>query len=213
MITLCHCSTAFVQEESFARDDLVFGKALPRLPSTYEDLDETDIFSSHTPVHRQQSLPPVSQLSSARQGLPRRKSAEDLTASSSSPATVRKETDPAILLSKLRHTFQNTERALYVQLARTQVGSLNNVRWSFHSTASGAVRRLSAWENKHLSGKSRSQTDNKLSGKEPEWWGSGSYAVPGGNVIVREGDWGSIIAFTLRYIVLLIHIHLSYIVV
>lgn len=34
-------------------------------------------------------------------------------------------------------------------------------------------------------------------GAEPEWWNSGCHAVPGGNVIVREDDWGSIIAFTL----------------
>lgn len=34
---------------------------------------------------------------------------------------------------------------------------------------------------------------------EPEWWKPGCHAVPGGRVIVREGEWGSLIAFTLRY--------------
>ncbi|KAF8497738.1 hypothetical protein F5888DRAFT_1803202 [Russula emetica] len=33
--------------------------------------------------------------------------------------------------------------------------------------------------------------------QEPHWWHSGFHAVPGGNVIVQEEDWGSIIAFTL----------------
>lgn len=35
---------------------------------------------------------------------------------------------------------------------------------------------------------------------EPEWWQRGYHAVPGANVIVKEDDWGSIIAFTLRYV-------------
>ena len=35
--------------------------------------------------------------------------------------------------------------------------------------------------------------------QEPHWWHSRFHAVPGGNVIVQEEDWGSIIAFTLRY--------------
>jgi hypothetical protein len=33
---------------------------------------------------------------------------------------------------------------------------------------------------------------------EPYRWHSGFYAVPGGNVIVQEEDWGRIIAFTFR---------------
>lgn len=35
---------------------------------------------------------------------------------------------------------------------------------------------------------------------EPEWWAGGCHVVPGSSVIVREDDWGSIIAFTLRYV-------------
>ncbi|KAF8497755.1 hypothetical protein F5888DRAFT_1694551 [Russula emetica] len=31
----------------------------------------------------------------------------------------------------------------------------------------------------------------------PHWWHSGFHAVPGGNVIVQQEDWDSIIAFTL----------------
>jgi 1-phosphatidylinositol-3-phosphate 5-kinase len=120
-------------------------------------------------------------------------------AKASAESAKSKETDPARLLSDLRHTFQGTERVLYAQLARTQVGSLNDVRWSFRSTARVAVKRLSAWENKHLPGEARSQIRRETSITQPDWWETGCHAVPGGNVFVREDDWGSIIAYTLRY--------------
>ncbi|PPQ69941.1 hypothetical protein CVT24_003691 [Panaeolus cyanescens] len=32
---------------------------------------------------------------------------------------------------------------------------------------------------------------------EPEWWRPGCHVLPGGNIIVREDDWGSIISHTL----------------
>jgi len=108
---------------------------------------------------------------------------------------------PANLLSNLRHAFQRAEQAQYSQLSATPLSSLNNVRWSFRSTARGATKRLAAWEKKHLPDKGSSRAlAEKLASKEPEWWSKGCHAVPGGNVIVREGDWGSIIAYTLGYV-------------
>ena len=99
-------------------------------------------------------------------------------------------------LQNLRHSFQRTEQSLYALLSRTPISSLNDVRASFLSAARGATRRLSAWQKKHLSkGQLRS---GDLSVPEPEWWKKKCHAVPGGNIIIREDDWGSIIAFTLR---------------
>jgi hypothetical protein len=100
----------------------------------------------------------------------------------------------------MRHTFQRTEQTLYAQLSRTPVSSLNDVRRSFLSAARGASRRLGAWQGKHLRSVSGGLGVEKLSLNEPEWWDKNCHAVPGSNVIVREDDWGSIIAFTLRYL-------------
>ena len=40
----------------------------------------------------------------------------------------------------------------------------------------------------------------ELVAEEPVWWGKDNHVVPGGNIIVRESDWASIIAHTLRYV-------------
>lgn len=66
------------------------------------------------------------------------------------------------------------------------------------SAAKGTHKRLNAWQGKHLS--SKAQYVGELSAVEPEWFGHGCHAVPGGNVIVREDDWGSIISFALRWV-------------
>ena len=183
------------QETSFTNDDFSFGKALPRLPSNYDDLDDQETAKST------QIQPSSTIVSPSQNGLLDQKATEISTkAGTRAESAQRKETDPARLLSNLRHTFQGTERVLYAQLARTQVSSLNDVRWSFRSTARVAAKRLSAWENKHLPSQAKSQINSeKVSITQPDWWAGGCHAVPGGNVIVREGDWGSIIAYTLRY--------------
>lgn len=105
--------------------------------------------------------------------------------------------DSLQLLSNLRHSFQRTEQVLYTELARTQESCLNDVRRSFHTAAKGATRRLAAWQMKHSP---RSNSTVELSPAiEPSWWSPECHAMPGSNVIVRDNDWGSIIAFTLRY--------------
>lgn len=103
---------------------------------------------------------------------------------------------PAHRLSSMRHTFQHTEQTLYGQLSRTPTSSLNDVRRSFLYAAKGAHKRLAAWQKKHL--KIDSHVPQELAAEEPEWWGKRCHAVPGGNIVVREDDWGSIISFTLR---------------
>jgi 1-phosphatidylinositol-3-phosphate 5-kinase len=75
---------------------------------------------------------------------------------------------------------------------------LNNVRRELHSAACGAKKRLVAWEAKHVPKDARPRLagDREVI-QEPHWWHSGFHAVPCGNVIMQEEDWGSIIAFTL----------------
>jgi 1-phosphatidylinositol-3-phosphate 5-kinase len=101
----------------------------------------------------------------------------------------------------MRFTFQRAEQALYSQLRDTPNSALNDVRREFHSAAQGTNRRLAAWEAKHLSKDARPRlVADREAVQQPHWWHPGFHAVPGGNVIVREEDWGSIIAFTLRYV-------------
>ncbi|KAG7092023.1 hypothetical protein E1B28_008405 [Marasmius oreades] len=144
---------------------------------------------------------------------------------SSSSSTEESIKDPTLLLSNLRQTFHRTEQSLYTQLSKTPTGSLNEVRRAFLSAAKGVERRLGAWQKKHTglglkvvnvkAGKDKGgqnetakrdremvksrKDQNKLSlcVREPEWWDKSCHVVPGGNIIVREDDWGSIIAFTL----------------
>ena len=189
------------QEEALVEDKTSLQKALPRLPSMLDPDDDVEL---STPVHEGDSL--SSSLTSGVQSHEETSDAhtdtrdKDQVPSSVAPPVPHKENDPIRLLSNLRHAFQGAEQALYTQLAGTPISSLNDVRWSFRSSARGATRRLMAWQKKHVPGKINPRVfEEQMAGKEPEWWGNGCHAVPGGNVIVRKGDWGSIIAFTLRY--------------
>ena len=117
-----------------------------------------------------------------------------------STASTTDDADSLQLLAGLRYKFQQQEQKLYSELAHTSEKNLNDARRSFVTAARGATKRLAAWEKKHASdaqGLPTGQAD-VLGVPEPEWWKSGCHAVPGGNIIVREDDWGSIIAFTLR---------------
>ncbi|KAF7986678.1 hypothetical protein HWV62_20180 [Athelia sp. TMB] len=101
-------------------------------------------------------------------------------------------------LQNLRHNFQRTEQTLYAALSRTHASALNDVRIAFLTGARGATRRLTAWQKKHMPKVAKGRPAvGDLSVSEPEWWKKSCHALPGGNIIVREDDWGSIIAYTL----------------
>jgi 1-phosphatidylinositol-3-phosphate 5-kinase len=120
------------------------------------------------------------------------------TQTSQTPTVPPKNTDDSRkLLAALRHNFQKIEQLLYTQLAKTSEGSLNDVRRAFLATAEGTKKRLQAWKKKHLSA-AKAKLVGDLVADEPPWWDKRCHAVPGGNIIVREDDWGSIIAHTLR---------------
>jgi 1-phosphatidylinositol-3-phosphate 5-kinase len=107
--------------------------------------------------------------------------------------------DQSLLLASLRHNLQRSEQELYVQLSQIPTSSLNDVRRAFLAAAKGTQKRILAWQKKHLS--SKVSLVGELSAEEPEWWAKGCHVVPGANVIIRERDWGSIIAFTLRWVI------------
>lgn len=196
---------------ALSSDDATIRKMLPRLPSiddAYDVFDTIDSPSGATTPRATASptlppLPPTTPESPSHD--PQRQdsyfsntdsSISSDTQSSKTP-TVPPKDDAEQLLAALRHNFQKIEQSLYTQLAKTPEGSLNDVRRSFLATAKGTQKRLKAWQKKHL-GVSKSKAVGELVAEEPEWWGKGCHAVPGGNIIVRENDWGSIIAHTLK---------------
>jgi 1-phosphatidylinositol-3-phosphate 5-kinase len=187
-----------------------FGKSLPRLPSVDDayDWDDASVATPKAPLSGLPSeLPIVSDAPNSHshetffQGLHawhKSFSSESSTSiTQQSPASPLDE-DPAKLLLNMRQTFQRTEQSLYAQLSRTPISSLNDVRRSFLSAARGATRRLGAWQGKHLRSVKEGISAEKLSLAEPEWWNKTCHAVPASSIIVRENEWGSIIAFTLR---------------
>jgi 1-phosphatidylinositol-3-phosphate 5-kinase len=103
------------------------------------------------------------------------------------------------LLVSLRQNFQQIERSLYSQLAKIPDTSLNDIRRAFLFAGKGTQKRLKAWQDKHL-GSAKSKVVGDLVADEPEWWEKGCHVVPNSNIIVRESDWGSIIAHTLRFV-------------
>jgi 1-phosphatidylinositol-3-phosphate 5-kinase len=100
-------------------------------------------------------------------------------------------------LRKLRASFQDALNTLRKKVQDTPVSSLNDVRRAFRSTARGTGKRLAAWHTKHVPGAPVNLLGD-VTQAEPEWWSVTCHTVPGGRVVVREGEWGSVIAFTLR---------------
>ncbi|KAJ8695190.1 hypothetical protein PTI98_007805 [Pleurotus ostreatus] len=200
-------------------DPNAFRKSLPRLPSSDDpfddDIDDMDVATptKATITGLPISLTPLSFPQSSSNDYFVHHHAHSISSNSStSTQTVSATTtnatpapapapapsaDPAELLSRLRHTFQRIEQSLYYQLSKSPLSSLNDVRRSFLCASMGASKRLAAWQQKHLPADVAEAVGNTVLCVEPEWWAKGCHAVPGSNVVVRENDWGSIIAFTL----------------
>ncbi|PBK68105.1 hypothetical protein ARMSODRAFT_1085713 [Armillaria solidipes] len=163
-------------------------KALPRVPSEWVHYDDDD--GSEEPV--------------AVDGLPAATLAKDDEVSGFYPPTA--ETKKSI--SDLRESFHRKEQALYAELGRTPVERLNDVRRRFLKGARGALEELEGRAKVPLTtDKSSVMTvmDDKGTIKpeggtissNPDWWGDKSHVLAGGNVVVREDDWGSVIAWCL----------------
>ncbi|CAA7264497.1 unnamed protein product [Cyclocybe aegerita] len=188
-------------------------KSLPRLPSIDDAYDVFDSSPQHSGATTPTAstpfplppLPPTAPNSPSfdtpKDGVPKDSYFTTLsnmstdTQASKAP-TIPPKDNSEQLLATLRHNFQRIEQSLYAQLARTPESALNDVRRSFIATGRGTQKRLKAWQAKHL-GAAKAKTVGDLIAQEPEWWGKGCHVVPTGNIIVREYDWGSIIAHTL----------------
>ncbi|GLB42601.1 putative phosphatidylinositol-4-phosphate 5-Kinase [Lyophyllum shimeji] len=167
-------------------------KALPRIPSTDDQDEDGKTEESARTVHHasQSTTNPRDRERPPPSSAPPGATSPQLFV----PPETQEEPQPLQRLDSLRQTFHRKEQSLYSQLSRSTRSGLNDVRRSFTSAAKGSEKRLDAWQKKNLNG------DEGLKWKapeEPEWWKSGSHACPGSDVIIREDDLGSIIAFTL----------------
>ena len=170
----------------------VTAKTLPSLPDDEPD-DKTSTPGDAPPVVPEQPAPspPSTERSDSK-----------LSTNSASSASTR--SLPKIphgevmlqLLQNLRKDFQREERSLYSTLAKTPNECLNNVRHAFKTSARGAAKRMTAWEGKHCAKGTKVTSPYP---EDPAWWISGNHAIPGSNILINESDWGSMIAFTLRY--------------
>ncbi|KAF8968465.1 hypothetical protein BDZ97DRAFT_1902851 [Flammula alnicola] len=196
--------------EQVLNADVPNQKSLPRLPSID---DAYDAFGTPGPVSGTStprasntltlpSLPSSTPTSPSNEVHPPQdsyfttQSSVSTDTQASKTPTVPPKDNPVELLAALRHNFQKIEQSLYTLLAKTPEGSLNDVRRAFLATGKGTQKRLKAWQKKHLHA-AQLKTVGELVAEEPQWWGKGYHVVPGGNIIVREDDWGSIIAHTL----------------
>ena len=177
-----------------------------KLPAPPPPDAEAEGESTPTPKARPVMLPrsdtsasQVSQKSQSSQSFAVSTSNSNLPNVTSAPSSVSSAASaPVVLLSNLRQAFQATEQALYASLNKTSASSVNDVRRLFLSSAKAASKRLTAWQAKHAPG--AEEVVGKVYYPEPEWWAPGCHSLPGGCVVVREGEWASVIAFTLRWV-------------
>ncbi|CAK5273015.1 unnamed protein product [Mycena citricolor] len=194
-----------------------FRKALPRLPSVddaYDDSaseaeteDELDALTPRTnkpyPITGlPPSAPTTPQISRAAQeyfpdSVPSFSRAASDPVPLPASALIAPGADPIEVLGTMRQTFHRTEQDLYSKLGTTPVSSLNDVRRTFLGAARGAEKRLMAWQTKHIPGRGKRKVQPKIQSVEPEWWNRTCHVAPGCDVIIREDDWGSIIAFAM----------------
>ncbi|KAF8309057.1 hypothetical protein DL93DRAFT_2086239 [Clavulina sp. PMI_390] len=128
-------------------------------------------------------------------------------------STIKSDSSSGASLSSLRDLITSAEAALYRQLAHSSLEDLGDIRRAFIMSASDTYQRLRtsmplgldrslggggiALATSSLSN-SVSMVPPDLLGTLPDWWGPKMHCLPKSSVVVREAEWGSIIAFALR---------------
>jgi len=190
--------------DSTERTPRIPTKSLPSLPVDESDHEIPSPDDAAPAILKRPASPPPSHPPSER-------SNSKLSAKSASSASTR--SLPTIphseemlrLLQNLREDFQREEHSLYSILAKTPNECLNDVRHAYKTSAKGAVKRMTAWEAKHCA---RGTKVTSPYPEDPIWWTNGNHVIPGSNILINEGDWGSMIAFTLRYVESFSHVSL-----
>lgn len=79
---------------------------------------------------------------------------------------------------------------------------LNDVRRAFMSAAADVSQQLREWQAEYLPPAVADEI-GRLDFELPDWWSKETHCLPASRVVVRESEWGSIIAFALQYAFLL----------
>ena len=167
-------------------------KSLPTLPDNEHDHETpSDDDTLATPEKPTSPRPP------ATRGDTRLSTNSVSSASTRSLPKIPHNQEMLQLLLNLREDFKREEHSLYSILAKTPSGCLNNVRHAFKTSAKAAIRRMSAWERKHCV---KGAIISSPYPEDPTWWINGNHAIPRSDILINESDWGSMIAFTLRYL-------------
>jgi 1-phosphatidylinositol-3-phosphate 5-kinase len=145
----------------------------------------------------EESLTPTRRPSAAHTAASTASSPHGTESSSSSLFTVGRSTTRTTgsvsSLASLKDLIASAETALYKRLGQSSLEDLGDVRRAFISSASDTYQRL---QSSIPPGVERTLPD--ILPTLPEWWKPRTHCLPTCSVIVRESEWGSIIAFTLR---------------
>jgi len=171
-------------------------KTLPSLPDDEPDRETPTPDDTAPAIPEKPASPPPSRAPTERSDSKLSAKSASSTPARSLPNIPRSE-EMLQLIQNLREDFQREEHSLYSILAKTPKECLNNVRHVFKTSAKGAIKRMTAWEGKHCA---KGTTITSPYPEDPAWWIHGNHAIPGSNILINESDWGSMIAFTLRYV-------------
>lgn len=177
--------TLTILQEDLTSDDSSNGshKRLPTTPP-FSDSPEEGLTPRPSITHSNTSIV------SSRRGT---ESSSESSPSSLSAAEQSMAQTTVSSLASLKDLIANAETALYKQLGRSSLDELGGIRRAFITSASDTYQRLQSGLPPGLEG-----ALPDILPTLPEWWKPRTHCLPNSSVIVRESEWGSIIAFTLR---------------
>jgi 1-phosphatidylinositol-3-phosphate 5-kinase len=109
---------------------------------------------------------------------------------------------PASALAKLemlKAHVQEKQQVLERMVTIIPPTGLNDVRRKFKSEGKRLKCKIETWLNKYFKPLNLASGHHlmQINLQPPNWWDSKCHAVPGSRFIVKDGDWGTVIASTL----------------
>lgn len=177
------------------QSDILFGASTPSssasCPPTWDS--EAADENAATPKPGFANLPPSEESLITKDSLSIHSDSE---ATSSQPS----DTGGALVrLEKLKDQTQHRQQELLQLLQLNPLTHLNDIRRRFKSEASHLKRMIEGWLCKYFKPLNLASGQHlmQISLQTPDWWDSKCHAVPGSRFVVKDGDWGTIIASTL----------------
>jgi hypothetical protein len=177
------------------QSDILFGASTPSSPESGPPSWDSGAADENTPTPK----PRLVNLPHSEESLITK---DSLSIHSDSEATTSQPSDTGgalVKLEKLKDRTQNRQQELLQLLQLNPLTHLNDVRRKFRSEASQLKRMIEGWLSKYFKPLNLASGQHlmQISLQTPEWWDSNCHAVPGSRFVVKDGDWGTIIASTL----------------